>query len=107
MEDWKVTMIAAAIAAFCVIVIVLAIIFSRRSDRKKEEPVGTLHIANDPDDGPYLFLELEKKPEELYSKKSVVFWVDNIPYETFGKTAHDAGVSASEAADAIGRLANF
>lgn len=104
MEDWKVTMIA---AAFCVIVIVLSILFSRRSDRKKEEPVGVLHIANDPDDGPYLFLVLDRKPEELYSKKSVVFWVDNIPYETFGKTAHDAGMSASEAADAISRLANF
>jgi hypothetical protein len=105
MEDWKVTMIAAAIAAFCVIV--LAIIFSRRNDRKKEEPVGTLHIANDPEDGPYLFLELDKKPEELYSKSTLVFRVDNIPYETFGKTAHGAGMSASEAADAIGRLANF
>ena len=107
MEDWKVTMIAAAAALVFVVAIVLARIFSRRSDRKKEEPVGTLHIANDPDDGPYLFLELDRKPEELYSKKSVVFWVDNIPYETFGKTAYDAGMSASEAADVIGRLANF
>lgn len=80
MEDWKVTMIAAAIAFVCMIVIVLSVVLSRRSDRKKEEPVGTLHIADDPEDGPYLFLELEKSPEELYSKKSVVFYVDNIPY---------------------------
>ena len=107
MEDWKVTMIAAAIVAVCMIVIVLSVIFSRRSDRKKEEPVGTLHIANDPEDGPYLFLELDKKPEELYSKSTLSFRVDNIPFETFSKTAHDAGVSASEAADALKRLTNF
>jgi len=107
MEDWKVTMIAAAAALVFVIAVVLARIFSRRSDRKKEEPIGTLHIANDPDDGPYLFLELAKRPEELYSKETVVFYVDNIPYESFSKTAHDAGMSASEAADALSRLANF
>ncbi len=107
MEDWKVTMIAAAIAFTCLIVVALSVMLSRRSDRKKEEPVGTLHIANDPEDGPYLFLELDKKPEELYSKSTLTFRVDSIPYETFSKTAHDAGMSASEAADAIGRLANF
>ena len=107
MEDWKVTMIVAAIAFVCMIVIVLSVVLSRRSDRKKEEPVGTLHIANDPEDGPYLFLELDKKPEELYSKSTLAFRVDNIPIETFSKTAHDAGVSASEAADALKRLTNF
>lgn len=107
MEEWKVTMISAAIVAVCIGVIILAFIFSRRSDRKKEDPIGTLHIANDPDDGPYLFLELAKRPEELYSKETVVFYVDNIPYESFSKTAHDAGMSASEAADALSRLANF
>lgn len=96
MEDWKVTMITAAIAAVGVIVIVLAAIFLRRSDRKKEEPVGILHIANDPEDGPYLFLELEKSPEELYSKESVVFYVDNIPYAVMSsnEVRQAAGIDA-------------
>jgi len=96
MEDWKVTMIAAAIAFVCVIVIVLSVVLSRRSDRKKEEPVGTLHIANDPEDGPYLFLELEKQPEELYSKESVVFYVDNIPYAVMSsnEVRQAAGIDA-------------
>ena len=80
MEDWKVTMIAAAAAlVFAVAVILRENIIARR-DRKKEEPIGTLHIANDPDDGPYLFLELDKTPEELYSEESVMVFVDYIPY---------------------------
>lgn len=92
---------------FGILAFIFAVLWAKRRDRKKEDPIGTLHIANDPEDGPYLFLELEKKPEELYSKSTLTFRVDNIPFETFSKTAHDAGVSASEAADALKRLANF
>ncbi len=94
-------------AAVICMVCVLAAYLSRFSDRKKEEPVGLLHIVNDEDDGPYLFLELQTPPEQLYSKDTVVFWVDNIPYATFNNAVGDAGVSASEAADALSRLANF
>ena len=75
---------------------------ARKLDQTKEEPVGTLRIADDPDDGPYLFLELHTSPEELYSRDTVVFWVDNMPYEAFAKT----GVSIDEAVKAVSDFAH-
>ena len=92
------------IIAMAVGVLCLAVFYwSNTRDRKKEEPVGLLHIVNDEDDGPYMFLELQKPPEELYSKDTVTFWVDNMPYEAFTKV----GASEEEAAEAMQRLANF
>lgn len=39
---------------------------------KNEEPIGDLRIdESDPDDGPYLFLELKSKPNNLKSRKQV------------------------------------
>ena len=89
-------------AVVTVVVVILAAYLSRKIDKKKTEPVGTLHIAEDPDDGPYLFLELDTPPENLYSRNTVLLYVDNMLYEAFDK----AGVSAEEAADAMMRLAN-
>lgn len=47
--------------------------------------VGSLRIdTSDPDDGPYLFLELEKDIGEIYQKKHVVLKVNTksfIPHE--------------------------
>ena len=82
MQDWVITILTAAGALLaCLASIALTIIFSRRRDRKKEEPVGTLHVAEDPEDGAYLFLELSTPPENLYSQEYVTFWVDNMPYD--------------------------
>ena len=39
---------------------------------KSEKPVGTLRVdQSDPDDGPYLFLELETDPREVMRRKYV------------------------------------
>ena len=71
--------VVSAVAA--IVICFLVLYLSHRRDEKKEEPVGTLHIVDDPDDGAYLFLELDASPDELYSRKQVVFYVDNMPYE--------------------------
>ncbi len=51
----------------------------------RTKPVGSLRIdRSDPDDGPYLFLELSKDVEEIYRKKYVTFKVslkNFIPHE--------------------------
>lgn len=83
MQEWNVTMIAVGAALLgCLIAIGAAIIFSRRSNRKKEKPIGTLHVAEDPDDGAYLWLELDKAVEDILPERTVTFWVDNMLYET-------------------------
>lgn len=49
--------------------------------RKPKDPItdGTLRRYNDPDDGPYLFVEFKKEtdPIEIMNKKYAVFEVDN------------------------------
>ena len=51
----------------------------------RSKSVGSLRVdMSDPDDGPYLFLELSKDIEELYRKKYVTFKVrlkNFIPHE--------------------------
>lgn len=50
---------------------------------KKEKPVGTLRIdQSDPEDGPYLFLELSTDPRALMAKKTVIFDVNTESYIT-------------------------
>lgn len=45
------------------------------------EPIGTLRIdTSDPDDGPYLFLELSKNPNLIRSKKYVTLKVNSNDY---------------------------
>jgi len=42
----------------------------------RSKSVGSLRVdRSDPDDGPYLFLELSKDIEEIYRKKYVTFKV--------------------------------
>ena len=44
---------------------------------KEEKPIGTLKVdRSDPDDGPYLFLELETDPRYIMSQKRVNLKVD-------------------------------
>lgn len=46
-----------------------------------EEPVGAIRIdSSDPDDGPYLFLELETSIEELKKQPSVRVRIDTKSY---------------------------
>ena len=48
---------------------------------KHEEPVGTIRIdSSDPDDGPYLFLELETSVAELKKQPSVRVKIDTKSY---------------------------
>ena len=51
----------------------------------RTKSVGSLRVdTSDPDDGPYLFLELSKDIEEIYRKKYVTFKVslkNFIPHE--------------------------
>lgn len=51
----------------------------------RSKSVGSLRVdRSDPDDGPYLFLELSKDIEEIYRKKYVTFKVslkNFIPHE--------------------------
>lgn len=48
----------------------------------KDEAIGTLKIdSSDPDDGPYLFLELKKNPNDVIGdKKYVTLEVDTTGY---------------------------
>lgn len=41
---------------------------------------GALRMHNDPDDGPYLFLELAEQPESVMKKKFVTFSVNPRDY---------------------------
>ena len=96
MQDWVITILTAAGAFLaCLASIALTIIFSRRSDRKKEEPVGTLHVAEDPEDGAYLWLELAKPVEDIMTEQAIALWVD---------VMLSGGVTANEAAEAIQRF---
>lgn len=93
MQDWEITILTAVGAlVLCLITIGLTLIFSRRSDRKKEEPAGTLHVAEDPDDGAYLWLELNRPVEDILPEKAITLWVD---------VMLSGGVTANEAAEAI------
>ena len=48
---------------------------------KKDKPVGTLRIdTSDPDDGPYLFLELASDPRTLMGRKTVTLDVNTESY---------------------------
>lgn len=48
---------------------------------KQEKPAGTLRIdRSDPEDGPYLFLELATDPRVLMAKKIVTFDVSTESY---------------------------
>ena len=48
---------------------------------RRKTPVGTLRIdRSDPDDSPYLFLELEVDPSDLMKEKKVVLKVNHESY---------------------------
>lgn len=49
-------------------------VFCKFGARKRTS--GTLRMYNDPDDGPYLFLELSELPESVMQKKIVTFDVN-------------------------------
>lgn len=66
--------IACALGAF-IIGFILGIL------RKKDKAVGTLRIdTSDPEDGPYLFLELSTDPRALMSRKTVILDVNTESY---------------------------
>src|SRR5574344_1527554 len=46
-----------------------------------EKPVGTLRIdTSDPDEAPYLFVELSESVVKIYDKKQVTFYVNTQKY---------------------------
>ena len=70
----KITKIILAIIIVFIIFLVLSL---------KQKPIGTLRIdSSDPDDGPYLFLELNQSIADvkLQDKKFVVLAVDATNY---------------------------
>ena len=51
----------------------------------REKPLGTLRIdTSDPDDGPYLFLELSCDPRLIMSQKTVLLKVNTESYLSQG-----------------------
>lgn len=63
----------------CLIGIIIGCIISKIVCRDK--PVGTLRVdISDPDDGPYLFLELSKGVDVIRRKRNVVLKVNTTSY---------------------------
>lgn len=48
----------------------------RQENNAKDNVVGTLIVENDPDDGIYFFLQIDRDPSRIISKKRVTFDVD-------------------------------
>lgn len=62
-------------------VLLIGILLLRRSS--KQETVGTLRVdSSDPDDGPYMFLELKTDPGYVMKQKQVVLDVNTESYLT-------------------------
>ena len=62
-----------------VLTFVLGLILGFRGHKMK--PVGTLRIdTSDPEDGPYLFLELSVDPKILMTEKEVLLQVNSESY---------------------------
>jgi hypothetical protein len=62
-----------------IVIFVLGLIIGLIAHGKSssDEPVGSLRIdTSDPDEGPYLFLELKNDPEEVMNKKYITLKVD-------------------------------
>lgn len=66
----------------CMVVFVLGVVcgITVQALRNKPKTKGTLRIYNDPDDGPYLFLELTSDPNDVMKEKFVTFDVNPRDY---------------------------
>ena len=63
------------VVIFVIVAFVAGVIVERVGH--KEKPIGTLRIdQSDPDDNPYLFLELETSPDVLKQRKTVMLKVN-------------------------------
>lgn len=75
------TLAAYLLGGLVVILLIIVLILSiKLSNLKKQEPIGKLRVdSSDPDDGPYLFLELNQSIEavKLRDKKRVILEVDD------------------------------
>ena len=75
MEAGFLALLIAMSIGFTILGIVIEKIRSKR--RPKEESQGILNVnCNDPEDGPYLFLELTVPLEDVIGKKSITFDVN-------------------------------
>jgi hypothetical protein len=69
------------IMMLCILTFIIGLILGLGGH--KVAPVGTLRIDNsDPEDGPYLFLELSTDPKVLMKEKEVLLKVDTKSYLT-------------------------
>lgn len=63
------------IIVFLIILPILTFFGGYKLGDKKDDPVGNLLYAEDPEDGVYFFMELTKQPKDILKKKEIILKV--------------------------------
>lgn len=83
---WIAISVALVLLIFCLIKVIKVYLHDKKIEEKiyevqqtlLEYDVGSLKVATDGEDDPYIFLELKITPEQLMRKKRVMLGVESI-----------------------------